>query len=849
MGEVYRAHDSRLGRDVAIKLLPAEFTEDAGRLARFETEARALAALNHPHIAAIYGIEDAGGVPALVLELVDGETLADRLQRGALSVTTALRLAREIADALDAAHRKGIVHRDLKPANIKITSDGGVKVLDFGLAKAVSADVDAAAGVSQSPTMAAGATHLGMIVGTAGYMSPEQARGLPVDTRSDIWAFGCVLYEMLAGRSPFAGATAAETLSAIFERQPDWSVLPSSTPSAARELLRGCLQKDVGARYKRMADARDLLDRVLRGSNRWKMAAVVTAAVALVAIAVTSLIVRRSARSGSIIESSEYQQLTDLTESARAPSLSADGRMVAFKVGDTFFLTPGDIYVKLLPNGESVPLTHGGPSPKFGPVFTPDGSRVAYSNLWDTYTVPVLGGEATSLLPNASGLTYLPDGRVLFAEIRGGLHMGIVSAQPNRAESRDIYFPPHQLGMAHFAHASPDAQSVLVVEMDQTHAFGLPCRLLPGDGASAGRTVGPNGTCIAAAWSPDGRWMYFNAIVSGRSHLWRQRYPDGEPEQITAGPTEEEGVAVAPDSGSLITALGLRRSSIWIHDRTGERSIVAEGYAKSPQLSADGRRLFFLVRTSGDLDAYELRVMNLSAGTVETVVPGTALVAYDISRDGTQVVFSTRENGKAQIWMMPADRQQAPRRLATDVDQMSFLPDGSVIGRSVQGAANTLVRIIADGTRREVDAPQVHEKGRVSGNGQWAIVYSPGTGMINSSKTFAVPVNGGSPRHLCSPYCDVGWSPDGQFFTIGVNLDFATGAPRSTLVIPVSPPWSIPDLPAHGMHAMFDYASLAERPGVTTVPHGGALVGTSPDTYVFTKTEFHTNLFRIPLKK
>jgi hypothetical protein len=278
---------------------------------------------------------------------------------------------------------------------------------------------------------------------------------------------------MLADRSPFAGATAAETLSAIFERQPDWSVLPSATPSAARDLLRGCLQKDVGARYKRMSEARDLLDRILRGSNRWKMAAVVTAAVALVAIAVTSLIVRRSARSGSIIECSEYQQLTDLTQSPRAPSLSPDGRTVAFKVGDSFFLTPGDIYVKLLPNGESVPLTHGGPSPKFGPVFTPDGSRVAYSNLWDTYTAPVLGGEATSLLPNASGLTYLPDGRVLFADIRGGLQMGIVSAQPNRAEPRDVYFPPHQLGMAHFAHASPDRQSVLVVEMDQTHAFGL----------------------------------------------------------------------------------------------------------------------------------------------------------------------------------------------------------------------------------------------------------------------------------------------------------------------------------------------------------------------------------------
>ena len=199
MGEVYRAHDAKLGRDVAIKVLPSIFTADRERVARFDSEARMLAALNHPHIGAIYGLEEAGGMPALVLELVDGETLADRLRRGPVPTGDALAIARQIADALDAAHRKRITHRDLKPANIKVTPDGRVKVLDFGLAKALASDVTATQGISQSPTAAIDATHVGVILGTAAYMSPEQARGLPVDTRADIWSFGCVLYKCSRG--------------------------------------------------------------------------------------------------------------------------------------------------------------------------------------------------------------------------------------------------------------------------------------------------------------------------------------------------------------------------------------------------------------------------------------------------------------------------------------------------------------------------------------------------------------------------------------------------------------------------------------------------------------------------
>jgi serine/threonine protein kinase len=238
MGDVYRARDSKLGREVAIKILPAVFTADTERRARFEREARLLASLNHPHIGAIYGFEDRDGIRALVLELVEGATLAARLRTGPIPIQEGLTIARQIADALEAAHEKGIVHRDLKPANIAITPDGVVKVLDFGLAKAGRAA--SAEDLTHTPTVALSGTHDGLILGTGAYMSPEQARGKVVDKRTDIWAFGCVLYQMLTGRKAFAGDTVSDTIAAILDREPDWSALPAATPSAVRRLLRRC---------------------------------------------------------------------------------------------------------------------------------------------------------------------------------------------------------------------------------------------------------------------------------------------------------------------------------------------------------------------------------------------------------------------------------------------------------------------------------------------------------------------------------------------------------------------------------------------------------------------------------
>ena len=262
MGEVYRATDTRLGREVAIKVLPQAVAADPERLARFEREAKVLASLNHPAIAAIYGVEESGPAKALVMELVEGPTLSDRLLSGPLALDEALRVARQIAAALEAAHDKGIVHRDLKPANVKLTADGDVKVLDFGLAKAL--DAPGSSDLAQSPTITAMATQHGVILGTAAYMSPEQARGGAVDKRADIWAFGCVLYEMLTGRRPFAEDTVSDTLAAVLRGEVDWSALPPATPPALRRLLGRCLEKDRKLRLHDIGDAQFELEEAAR---------------------------------------------------------------------------------------------------------------------------------------------------------------------------------------------------------------------------------------------------------------------------------------------------------------------------------------------------------------------------------------------------------------------------------------------------------------------------------------------------------------------------------------------------------------------------------------------------------
>src|ERR1700738_3857059 len=261
LGEVYEARDNKLGRNVAIKVLPEAFAHDRDRVSRFQREARMLAALNHPNIATIFGLEECDGVDYLVMELVPGQTLSERLKLGPLALEEALKIGEQIAEAMEAAHEKQVIHRDLKPANVKVTPEGRVKVLDFGLAKAF--DVEAEPSSSSAPTLTSMGTEDGRILGTPTYMSPEQARGKPVDKRTDIWAFGCVLYELLAGQRAFQADTVSDTLVRVLEREPDWKALPAATPAKVQHLLQKCLEKDVNRRLRDIGDGRiELLDAV-----------------------------------------------------------------------------------------------------------------------------------------------------------------------------------------------------------------------------------------------------------------------------------------------------------------------------------------------------------------------------------------------------------------------------------------------------------------------------------------------------------------------------------------------------------------------------------------------------------
>src|ERR1700722_5857316 len=424
--------------------------------------------------------------------------------------------------------------------------------------------------------------------------------------------------------------------------------------------------------------------RFARRARGWAGIAAATAFVGALGVGVLLL----STRPHPMTSPAEYEPLTDVADSATAPALSPDGRMLAFIRGGDEFLSSGQIWLKLLPNGEPFRLTQTADL-IFGPTFTPDGTHIAYTGVgagdkdWSTWLIPITGGSPARLLPNASGLTFIGTQEVMYSEFKTGMHMGLVSSMEDRSGHRDIYLPSHERGMAHFSYLSPDRKSVLVVEMGKTGDWER-CRLVPFDGSSAGGSVGPVGTCQFAAWSPDGRWMYFAARVSGHSHLWRQRYPDGVPEQITSGPTDEETVCVSPDGRSLITsvALGHDQDRIWMHDASGERALTTDGYAYSPRLSEDLQRVYFLAARSSS-DASELWRLDIDSGHRESLLPSFAVTGYDISYDEQQVVFTTQQDGLPQIWVAPLDRHAPPKLLLRGGDEVALDRSGRIFFRSI----------------------------------------------------------------------------------------------------------------------------------------------------------------------
>jgi Tol biopolymer transport system component len=537
--------------------------------------------------------------------------------------------------------------------------------------------------------------------------------------------------------------------------------------------------------------------------------------------------------------------LTQLPDPVSQPALSADGRMLAFVRGYTPFVGPGQVYVKILPDGQPMQLTHD-EHLKMGPAFSPDGARIAYTVAdpkyhWDTWVVPTLGGEPQPWLRNASGLVWSAPGRVLFSKIGKSPHMGIVTAQESRIGERDVYSPAEEEAMAHRSFASPDGKWVILVEMDKDHMWG-PCRLVPMDGTSVGRQVGPpKAACTSGAWSPDGRWMYLSSAAGGLFHIWRQRFPDGKPEQLTSGPTEEEGIAMAPDGRSFVTAVTLESVSVWLHDSRGSRQISLEGNAADPIFTPDGRKLCYRIvaKAPNSLqftrEAGPLWLADLESGRSSPLVSDFPVLAYDISLDGRQVVLEAEDHeGKPRLWLTTFERQRPPQQIPNvEGRQANFGPAGEIFFRGKDGFA---YRVRADGTglRKALEQPILILIG-VSPDGNWILAWSR---LADGDAAFqAFPIAGGSPV-LVSGWIYWRWSRSANFLSIGeIPHDHS-------YLVPLAPGQTLPPIPAGGFRSEED---LARLPGARKTDELRVIPGPSIDVYAFYRSTTQRNLYRIPV--
>jgi serine/threonine protein kinase/Tol biopolymer transport system component len=743
MGEVYRATDTTLGRDVAIKVLPPEVAQDPERLARFQREAHLLASLNHPNIAAIYGLEEADGQPFLALELVEGEDLKERLARGAIPVDEALEIAEQIAEALEEAHSKGIVHRDLKPANVKLTPDGKVKVLDFGLAKAWAGDTpegSSPSGVlSQSPTLAHTGTVAGVILGTAAYMSPEQARGKPVDKRADIWAFGVVLYEMLTGVKLLAGETLSDTLAAVLTREPDWTLLPSSTPSGVRRLLVRCLERDPRKRLRDIGDARaDLVPvpesaappsapgRSIARALPWGLAALA------LLLAGWVLWGRRPSAVPALevthVDVDYPPEVEPILPTAKAMGISPNGRsilMVGWRYGvRRLFVRPLD-----RADTSEVPGSEGAVAAAFSPdggnlAFIPGSGAVTRYSLTDQQRKVVATGAdlAGGLAWSPAGIVFVKGGTLRLVSPDGGPPRALTALDAARGE------------IAHGEPAVLPGGRAVLFTSSTVKPGEERIEAVPTEGGKR-RVVVDRAT--SPVWSPTGHLLFardgavlavaldpVTATVRGEAV---PVIPSGTVEEFTLG----GGLCLGLSStGTLLYApAGFENKRLVSVGRDGaalDLGLPADRY-DNPRVSSDGRRL--LVGVSGRW----LDVLDLARGTHARLTGGGGSAGFATwNADGSRVVFRKMQvvswaaaDGSGRSEPVPAatvnDFPSAPGPDPDSFVLVRIQPDtsGDVFLMSISGAFEP---------KPLVESPAYDGGPQLSPDGRWLLYQSDASG-------------------------------------------------------------------------------------------------------------------------
>ena len=818
MGEVYRATDSNLKRQVAIKVLPASLAGDAERLARFQREAEVLAALNHPNIAAIYGLERANGQTALLMELVEGRTLADRIAQGAIPMDEALPIAKQIAEALAAAHERGIIHRDIKPANIKVREDGMVKVLDFGLSKATAPTGAMATDLSQSPTITSPAlTEAGVILGTAAYMSPEQARGKGVDTRSDIWGFGCVLYEMLTGQRAFAGQSVSDTLARVIEREPDWARLPTGLSPALRTYVVRCLHKDSRQRVQAIGDVRLALEGAFEtpGPPTAAPAGVAWRRLALVGVAA---IIASSALVGSLTWVGMRQQpprvsrLQVASSGNSQPSVGYNDRDLAITPDGSRLAYLGNlgtqIFVRALDTLAPVAVFTGVP---LGLFTSPDGQWIGFTDHRGTLKkVAVTGGPAVSLATidtaGPAGATWGPDDTIIVATENLATGLQRVSAaggsisvltRANAAKGEADHLWPEML---------PGGRAVLFTITALSGGLGAAQVAVLDLQTGTYRVLLRGGS--HAHYVPSGHLIYGEAgtLRAVAFDLARQETRGTPVTVIPDVVTSSQGGidAVVASDGTLAYlsvggVAGEPRTLVWV-DRQGRETPIAAPPRPYflPALSPDGTRLaVFANDQDGDIWLWDLGRTTL---TRLTVVPGRDVVQV-WTPDSRRVIFSSERAGGRNLFWQAADGSGAVERLTESPNTqypLAVSPDGRQLIFSDE-AVQTGIDLMAlelDGTRRitPLVRSQFSERnGIISPDGRWLAYEADDSGRfeiyvrpypdVNTGRSVVSTAGGTKPIWARSGQELIYVSPTGALMRVGVVRGASWMATTPALVV------------------------------------------------------------------